>query len=113
MMYRLKALYILVQHSHYRSSNIRKIEACIKVYGGLAEVYPLAAVKLVGMLKHKYPRVRERVAEELWIVGGGGDGKGKGKGEDEGMGLKGVAWGKQLVIQDADVEPVRKALRFI
>ena len=109
-MYSLKALYNLVQHSHYRSSNIRKIEACIKVYGGLVKVYPPTIDKLVGMLKHKYPRVRERVAEELWIVSGGGDGKGKRKGNDEGMGLKGIAWGKQLIIKDEDVEPVKKAL---
>jgi hypothetical protein len=64
------------------------------------------------MLKHKYPRVRERVAEELWMVSDGGDGKGKGKG-GEGMGLKGIAWGKQLVIKDEDIEPVKKAFGIL
>jgi hypothetical protein len=101
-----------VQHSHYQSSNIRKIEACIKVYGGLVKVYPPTITKLVGMLKHKYPRVRERVAEELWMVSGVGDGKGKRKGDD-GLGLKAIAWGKQLVIKDEDIEPVEKALGIL
>ena len=107
-MYSFKALYSLVQHSHYKSSNIRKIEACIKAYGGLVKVYPPTKAKLIAMLKHKYPRVRERAAEELWIASGSGDVKGEGKG-DGGMGLKGVAWGKQLVIKDEDIEPVKKA----
>jgi hypothetical protein len=43
-------------------------------------------------VNHKYLRVRERVAEELWIVGGSGNGKGKEKGDEEGLGLKGDKW---------------------
>jgi hypothetical protein len=48
-------------------------------------------------VNHKYPRVRERVAEELWIARGSGNGKGKEKGDEEGLGLKGVALGKQWI----------------
>ena len=64
-MYSWKSLYFYVQKSHYKTSNVRKLEASIHVYGGLSEIYPPAIDKLTTMAIHPYPRVRERVIDTL------------------------------------------------
>jgi tubulin-specific chaperone D len=56
---------------------VRKLEAAIKLYGGLLEVSPDRAKvleKLTGILLHPFPRVRNLVAEELWVRCGVGKG---------------------------------------
>ncbi|KAH7385139.1 armadillo-type protein [Cadophora sp. MPI-SDFR-AT-0126] len=63
-----KTLYFRVQKAHYQSANLRKIEACVKIYGGLmdAGLVSEARGKLVGMLLHNFPGVRNAVVDELW-----------------------------------------------
>ncbi|RDL35861.1 uncharacterized protein BP5553_06473 [Venustampulla echinocandica] len=68
-----RSLYALTQKAHFKTSNVRKLEAAVKVYGGLMEVYPEAVQKLSSMLLHPFPRIRNLVAEELFV------GKGVGK----------------------------------
>ncbi|PVH69227.1 hypothetical protein DL98DRAFT_564504 [Cadophora sp. DSE1049] len=64
-----KTLYFRVQKAHYQSANLRKIEACVKIYGNLidAGVVSEARGKLVGMLVHKFPGVRNAAVDELWV----------------------------------------------
>ncbi len=61
-------LYTLVQKAHYKTGNVRKLEASVKVYGGLYEVYPAALNKLTTMILHPFPKIRNLVAEELWVI---------------------------------------------
>src|SRR6266536_4721594 len=68
------ALYILVQRAHYKTGNVRKLEAAVKLYAGLIEVYPESLTKLSSMLLHPFPRVRNLVAEELFVAKGVGKG---------------------------------------
>lgn len=74
-----KSLYFLTQKAHYKTSNVRKLEAAVHLYGGLLEVYPNALDKLTTMLLHPFPTIRNQVADTLWAVKGVG---------------KGVDWGK-------------------
>jgi hypothetical protein len=67
-------LFTLVQKAHYKTGNVRKLEASIKVYGGLYEVYPRALGKLTTMILHPFPKIRNLVAEELWVIKGVGKG---------------------------------------
>ncbi|EKD19691.1 uncharacterized protein L3040_001962 [Drepanopeziza brunnea f. sp. 'multigermtubi'] len=95
-----KDFFLWVQKAHYQSTNIRKIEVCVRLYGGLVEmgaaagVGAKAAAKMVGMLVHRYPSVRSVVADELWVRRGL-------------LGLKGVDWGRA---QKGDLEGVRMEL---
>ncbi|KAE8442213.1 hypothetical protein EG329_003742 [Mollisiaceae sp. DMI_Dod_QoI] len=68
--------YNTIQGAHYKSSNVRKLHAVVKIYGGLIEVYPDAVTKLSSMLLHNYPRIQNAAADELWVA------KGVGKGVD-------------------------------
>lgn len=55
-----RKVFVLVQKAHFRSSNIGRLEAAIKVYAALARLEPLRAdvlKKLSGLLLHPYPRV--------------------------------------------------------
>ena len=61
-----RGLYALIQNAHYQSGNIRKLEAAVKLYGGLLDVYPDASQKLTSMLLHKYPKVRNEAADTLF-----------------------------------------------
>jgi hypothetical protein len=61
---------------------VRKLEAAVKVYGGLLEVYPETIQKLTGMLLHPFPKVRDHVADVLFVK------KGVGKGVDWTMASK-------------------------
>ncbi|KAI9821625.1 MAG: hypothetical protein M1827_002206 [Pycnora praestabilis] len=53
-------LFTLVQKAHYKSGNVVKLEAAIKVYTGLADIPSLhndAVAKLTNMLLHPFPKV--------------------------------------------------------
>lgn len=69
-----RSLYALIQNAHYQSGNIRKLEAAVKLYGGLLDVYPDASQKLTSMLLHKYPKVRNEAADTLFAKGDVGKG---------------------------------------
>jgi len=83
---------MFIQNAHYKTQNVRKLEAAVKLYGALSEVYPPAVAKLTGMLLHAYPTIRNLVAEEMFVVKGVG---------------KSVNWGKARKV---DVEGVRSQL---
>ncbi|ATY60411.1 small nuclear ribonucleo [Cordyceps militaris] len=99
----LRGLCLQTQKAGYRTGNLRKIMACIRVYGcvaaaegqGQGEVEvngdegPREARKRLGALMfHPWPRVRMAVVDELWgLLGGGG---GENGGADV---LLGVDWG--------------------
>jgi tubulin-specific chaperone D len=53
---------------------VRKLEAAVKLYGGLMDVYPEAVEKLVGMILHPFPSIRNQVAETLFVTKGVGKG---------------------------------------
>lgn len=69
-----KKLFKIVAIAVYRSSNVRKLQAAIKIYGGMSEVLPEATTKLSAMLLHNYPQIRNAAADELWIANGVGKG---------------------------------------
>ncbi|KAI9883387.1 MAG: hypothetical protein M1823_004855 [Watsoniomyces obsoletus] len=60
-----------VQHSHYKSKNIFKLEAAIKVYSGLATISTSrkdSLGRLLMMLAHPFPKVRCAAAESLYLL---------------------------------------------
>lgn len=69
-----KDLYFLVQSAHRGSANMRKLDACVKLYGGLVQVHPKAMEKLTSMLLHRYPQVRNRAADVIFASSGVGKG---------------------------------------
>ncbi|KAK0629629.1 tubulin folding cofactor D C terminal-domain-containing protein [Bombardia bombarda] len=118
-----KNLVLLVQKAGYKTGNVRKIEACIKVYGAVADLEGKgigggdgdsqrvmegvedARKRLGALMSHPWPRVRGLVVDELWGLGlssgGGGGGGDVDDGEDveevkniKGQELLGVDWGK-------------------
>ncbi|KAK8128381.1 hypothetical protein PG984_009489 [Apiospora sp. TS-2023a] len=82
----LRQLCLLTQKAGYKTGNVRKIEACIKVYGGVAaadrqadndaisselrskrqEGITEARRRLGALLLHPWPHVRALVVDELW-----------------------------------------------
>ncbi|KAI0111856.1 tubulin folding cofactor D C terminal-domain-containing protein [Daldinia grandis] len=82
----LRQLCVLVQKAAYKTGNVRKLEACIKVYGAIAAVGAdddvpdisselatkrregvLEARKRLGvLLAHPWPKARCLVVDELW-----------------------------------------------
>ena len=55
-----RKLFILVQKSHFKSSNIARLEAAIKAYASFSKLEPLredVLRKMIGMLLHPFPRV--------------------------------------------------------
>ncbi|KUJ17224.1 uncharacterized protein LY89DRAFT_669630 [Mollisia scopiformis] len=58
----------VIKATHLKSSNVRKLQAVVKIYGGLIEVYPEATTKLSSMLLHSFPQIRNAVADELWVA---------------------------------------------
>lgn len=71
---RWRSLYLVVQKAHYKTGNVRKLEAAIKLYGGLVQVYPEALEKLTSMLLHPFPKIRNQVADMLFVARGVGKG---------------------------------------
>ncbi|KAL2024589.1 hypothetical protein VTK56DRAFT_7632 [Thermocarpiscus australiensis] len=100
-----KSLCLQVQKAGYKTGNIRKIEACIKVYGAIAELgrgdavpadngndFPRkqegareARARLGALMFHPWPRVKSMVVDELW---------GLYHNDLAAQDLKGVDWGK-------------------
>jgi hypothetical protein len=92
-----KQLCLQVQKAGYKTGNVRKLLACIKVYGGVAATAsidePSAAAagaearkRLGALMLHPWPRVKSAVVDELWGLLGEKDGAGDG--------LLGVDWTK-------------------
>ncbi|KAI0848250.1 tubulin folding cofactor D C terminal-domain-containing protein [Daldinia vernicosa] len=105
----LRQLCVLVQKAAYKTGNVRKLEACIKVYGAIAAVGAgddvpgisselatkrregvLEARKRLGvLLVHPWPKTRCLVVDELWgLVDDGNDG------DTKRAKLLSVDWGK-------------------
>ncbi|KAL7266968.1 hypothetical protein RUND412_010467 [Rhizina undulata] len=68
-----KKLAVTVMKAQYKSGNVLKLQAALRVYGGLMlSVEREEAVKVwskcVGMMAHPFPKIREGVAEMLWFV---------------------------------------------
>ena len=60
-----------VRKAHFKSGNVQKIEAAVKVYGGMMAVSRVRAEvqeKLCSMLLHPYPKIRNAAADALLIV---------------------------------------------
>ncbi|CAK7271731.1 hypothetical protein SEPCBS57363_004773 [Sporothrix epigloea] len=76
-----------------KAGSVRKVEACIKVYGAVALASKssnssgtggvVSCAKLAALLHHEWPRVRNAVVDELW-------GLGLGLGLEQGQTLKQV-----------------------
>ncbi|KAL5594694.1 hypothetical protein BROUX41_001610 [Berkeleyomyces rouxiae] len=95
-----RALCLQAQKAGYKSGNMKKIEACVKIYGGLAQLASAGGTSRMGrsaeaaaearkrlgaLLFHPWPKVRNLVVDEVWAL----------VGEDAAMAakLKGVNWG--------------------
>lgn len=103
-----KSLCLQSQKASYKTGNVRKLIACIKVYGGIAnmgndpgglasmasdtlehkklEAVAEARKRLGALMLHPWPRVRTSVVDELWNVLSGHEADKAGR-------LKGVDWG--------------------
>lgn len=106
----LRRLCLLVQKAGYKTGNVRKLEACIRVYGCVAaledqylavegdeglsekrkEGVAEAKKRLGALMSHPWPRVRSLVVDELWrlVCDTAEDGT---KAKEV---LKGVDWGR-------------------
>lgn len=67
----LKSLCLQTQKAGYKTGNVRKIEACVGVYGGIArsghpEAAQEARKRLGALLFHPWPKVRTLVTDQLW-----------------------------------------------
>lgn len=66
-----KRLFTEVRKAHFKSGNVQKIEAAVKIYAGMLAV-PRVRVevqeKLCSMLLHPYPKIRNAAADALLIV---------------------------------------------
>ncbi|KAM0235292.1 hypothetical protein ACHAP5_009819 [Fusarium lateritium] len=96
----LRNLCLLTQKAGYKSGNVRKLEACIKVYSGIASMTdqggPEAGVqearrRLGAMMHHPWPKVRSIVVDGLWGV--------LGEQEEAAEKLKGIDWGQAGKLQ--------------
>ncbi|KAJ6144506.1 hypothetical protein N7470_008401 [Penicillium chermesinum] len=66
-----RKVFVLVQKSHFRSSNIARLEAAIQVYAALSKFESLRSdvlKKITGMLLHPFPRVRSTAADYLYTI---------------------------------------------
>ncbi|KAF5011363.1 hypothetical protein FDECE_2538 [Fusarium decemcellulare] len=91
----LRSLCLQTQKAGYKTGNVRKLEACIKVYGGVASMgdqegaqagVQEARKRLGALLYHPWPKVRSMVVDGLWGL--------LGDQEEAGERLKGVDWGQ-------------------
>lgn len=56
-----RKLFTLVQKAHFRTANIARLEAAVKVYAALSRIDSLrngVLKKMTGLLLHPFPRVR-------------------------------------------------------
>jgi len=96
-----RSLCLMVQKSSYKSGNVRKIDACARVYGGVAALSGMeggvatrrrnegvaeAKKRLGALMFHPWPKVRNSVVDVVWTVVEGD--------EEMERKLKGVDWGK-------------------
>lgn len=101
----MKSLCLQTQKAGYKSGNVRKLEACVRVYAGVAaldaslprmasegleqkrrEGIAEARKRLGALMIHPWPRVRSSVVDELWeleVMNGEEDRAGE---------LKGIDW---------------------
>lgn len=66
-----RRIFVLVQKSHFRSSNIARLEAAVKVYAALSRLEPLRTdtlKKLTGLLLHPFPRVSVSIYCGLYFL---------------------------------------------
>ncbi|TFB03782.1 Tubulin-specific chaperone D [Trichoderma ghanense] len=96
-----KSLCLQTQKAGYKTGNVRKITACIAVYGGIAASAESgdagvkeARKRLGALMSHPWPRVRSAVVDELWGLVGEEDEDAAegGDGSKNGHGLTGVDW---------------------
>ena len=87
-----RSLCLQTQKSGYKSGNVRKLEACVRVYGGVAGMSDddipgvLEARKRLGaLLFHPWPKVRTMVVDQIWGI--------MGERQEYGEKLTGVDWG--------------------
>lgn len=72
--FKYKSLCLQTQKAAYKTGNIRKLLAAIKVYGAIAgniEVDPGALEsrkRLAALMGHPWPKVRTGVIDELWTI---------------------------------------------
>ncbi|KAH8173182.1 beta-tubulin cofactor d [Sarocladium implicatum] len=94
----LKSLCLQTQKAGYKSGSVRKLEACVKVYGGIAasrqeDAAREARKRLGALLFHPWPKVRSTVVDELWglleVLGENSQ-----RSEKRAEQLLGVDWGK-------------------
>jgi hypothetical protein len=104
-------LCLQTQKVGYKTGNVRKVAACIKVYGCIAAVSGTtssgdnvdagakdARKRLGALMSHPWPRVRSSAVDEIWgLVDSGEAGAMAADGEDgdgngDGYGLTGVDW---------------------
>ncbi|KFH40835.1 Tubulin-specific chaperone D-like protein [Hapsidospora chrysogenum ATCC 11550] len=106
----MRSLCLQTQKAGYKTGNVRKIEACVRVYGGVAAMggggagvpgAQEARKRLGALLFHPWPKVRTMVVDELWgLVGDQGR---------DGDRLTGVDWGKA---QKGEIRAVVHELRL-
>jgi hypothetical protein len=89
----MRKLCLQTQRVGYKTGNVRKITACVKVYGGVAalssgEGSHEARERLGALMFHPWPRVRSAVVDEVWGLGLSGDDEATAK-----ESLLGVDWG--------------------
>ncbi|KID92154.1 beta-tubulin cofactor d [Metarhizium guizhouense ARSEF 977] len=95
----LRHLCFYTQKAGYKTGNVRKLWACVKVYGGVASVptgsqgdgqeaaqagVKEARKRLGALMYHPWPRVRSVVVDEIWGLSGFA--------EDDGARLTSVDW---------------------
>ncbi|KAI3526901.1 beta-tubulin cofactor d, partial [Colletotrichum abscissum] len=118
----LRHLCLQVQRAGYKTGNVRKLEACIKVYGCVAGFDEVCAgvteedlgkeekeeilrgkrrdgisearKRLGALMFHPWPRVRSLVVDELWKLFGEQEDEGEHGGGGGGESLKSVDWSK-------------------
>ncbi|KAI9731387.1 MAG: hypothetical protein M1834_005293 [Cirrosporium novae-zelandiae] len=98
--FKFRTLLSLIQKSHYKSTNIQKLETAPKIYIHLLEIPSIkdeAMKKLVSMLLHPFPGVRNAAADALSMVC-----------EEEQ--LKKTNWSMQPKILKETVDGLRKGL---
>lgn len=109
----LRQVCLQVQKAGYKSGNVRKITACIKVYGGMAsmgdnsermgvaDAVSEARRRLGALMLHPWPRVRSAVIDELWVL--------VGDQEELGARLTGIDW---AVAEKGQIKTMVEGLSF-
>jgi hypothetical protein len=91
----LRSLCLQTQKASYKTGNVRKLEACTKVYCGIASMagqedaetgVQEARKRLGALLHHPWPKVRSMVVDGLWGV--------LEEEEEIAQKLKGIDWGQ-------------------